>query len=114
MSDDSPGSPEPRLFYADVVYDHIRQEVRAQEKALEPGQALAVEVLLLDGSVLSVVSFGFHNPNFVTVDGFNQKGVLVHALVQHTQIQVLIAIVSEKEARARQIGFPVPPFGGGQ
>lgn len=110
MSGDSPSSShEPRLFYADVVYDHIQREVRAQEKALEPGQALAVEVLLLDGSVLSVVSFGFHNPNFVTVDGFTQKGTFVHALVQHTQIQVVITIVSERDARTRQIGFTLPP-----
>ena len=98
--------PQAHLFYPQTIYERIEEHIRDAEARATENQEVWVEVLLADGTRLPVASFGYHNPGFIVVYGYEPRtGQEIEALISHTNIQVLIHVDARMGEKARGIGF---------
>lgn len=87
-----------RCFAIQAHIDDIMADLKEEEDML-------VEVPLQSGKTITATYFGFRNPNFITVEGIDQAGNQVAALLPQDNIQVTVTTVKKEAAKRKTIGF---------
>jgi len=91
---------------ADWYVERIEQQIAEFRANLQPGDQMAVVVVLNDGQRILPTWFGYHNPNMLVIDGEDQKGRDVRLLVAHTNVQIVLTRIEEgDELTSPMIGF---------
>ena len=82
------GIGEPDRFYAEMVYDPLKRLIVDAQSKLQAGESLQVLVPFRDGTRVTVTSFGYQNPNFITALGLDSDQNPVTLLLSHTELQI--------------------------
>ena len=82
------GIGEPDRFYAEIVYDPLKRLIVDAQSKLQAGESLQVLVPFRDGTRVTVTSFGYQNPNFITALGLDSDQNPVTLLLSHTELQI--------------------------
>ena len=80
-------------------HDRIGQHYQAMQEKLADDEAVLVEVILADGSRLTVTAFRYHGPDMVIVDCHDAHGRPAMLCAQLESVQVLFTIVKKPEER---------------
>lgn len=96
-------------YTAKWMAERILQQINKFEDSLPDNMETVVKLLSPAGAVtLRVESIGYHNPDMITIRGFDQKNALV-CILQHTsQLNLLLATAPRRgdlSKPRRKIGF---------
>ncbi len=93
-------------YLAMYYFDKIRKVIETFEKRLNDNQYLHIEIILNNGSRVTVRSFGYYNPNMITVIGSNNNKEEVKLILPVSNIQISSTIKNiEPDKPKKQIGF---------
>ena len=97
--------PDAKLFYAELIYERLQNQLESISRKVNDGEAVVLEVLLPNGNVFRPNDIGYHNPGLIVFYANDEDGRQSKLLVSHTNINVLMSIVKKDEEIKRQIGF---------
>ena len=91
---------------AKYYYDKIKKVIKTFEERLSNNQFLHIEIILNDGSRITALSFGYYNPNMITVIGLNHNDEEVKLILPLSNNQIISTIKNvEPDKPQRKIGF---------
>jgi hypothetical protein len=92
------------LFSAETVHNIIEQQINKEIGLISTNESILVEVLINNSKTLIATDFGFINPNFIIVWGFDESKNVIKVLLPHTKIQIMITFLKDV-ARRKPINF---------
>lgn len=103
---------EVDLGYAHIIFQRLVTQIQQFESTLQPDDETAVYLASFGTKVVvRIADVGYHNPYFITFDGFDFDTGQRVRLVQHvSQVSLLLTAVKvpkEENRQPRRIGFHI-------
>lgn len=98
--------PAPPPPPARAIYDRVAKWVNEEKKALQSNEELSISCFLPGGARIMVKAIGYVGASLLRVDGSDEAGQSIKALIHHTHSCLTFAVKTiEPNKPRREIGF---------
>lgn len=88
------------------MYERLMDYIAEFEAKLKPDQEVGGRLTSFGSDVtFHITNIGYHGPDMLAFDGFDNSGNPIQLLQHYTQMNVLLIALPKQEKEARRIGF---------